>query len=57
MFLSILNMITTSTKKAWELSLPSVPRFEAFALPNPKEQTTSEPTPIYKLSPYRPSAN
>ena len=33
------------TKKAWK-HLLSVPPIEALALPNPDEQTTSEPTPI-----------
>ena len=33
-------------KKAWRTYLLSIPRTEALALPNPVEQTTSEPTPI-----------
>ena len=37
--------LTNGHKKAWKRLL-SVPRTKAFALPNPKEQTTSEPTPI-----------
>ena len=37
--------LTNGHKKAWKRLL-SVPRTKALALPNPKEQTTSEPTPI-----------
>ena len=33
-------------KKKRETVLLSVPRTKALALPNPNEQTTSEPTPI-----------
>lgn len=43
-------------KKDVGTSLLSVPRTEAFALPEIVEQTTLEPTPLYLNITYKPHA-
>lgn len=47
----LLDKLVKTQKKRGTLSLLSVPRIEALALPNPEEQTTTVPTLYYICAP------